>query len=96
MGVLIVVGDLVGRGNQSAKRATPLHVVIGRTDRKAVLVPCELTAAPMALVLDESARLLDNLNLEWFLRVRQLAGPAVRRCPAACDTAVRGTARGLS
>jgi hypothetical protein len=60
----MIAGDLVGRGNQSPKRATPLNAVIRRTDRKAILVSCEHTTAPVALVLNQSTRLFNDLELE--------------------------------
>jgi hypothetical protein len=89
VGAIIVLSELVGRGNQCTKRATPLHTVIRRTDRKAIFVPCELTAAPVSLVLDESSRLLNDLNLEWFRH---------DDCPLrrAVDLTLKGTTRGLS
>jgi hypothetical protein len=64
VGVIKIVGHSVGRGNQCPKCATPLCAPIRRRDRKAISVSCELTTAPAPLILNKSARLLDNLDLE--------------------------------
>ena len=61
-----VVGNLISRGNQSAKGATPLcPLSVGHTGQ-GIHVSCELATAPVPLIFDKSPSLFDDLMFECF------------------------------
>jgi hypothetical protein len=66
VGPIKVVGDLISRGDQSAKGATPLCPAIRWTYGQGIDVSCELTTAPVPLIFYESPSLFDDLSLEWL------------------------------
>ena len=61
-----VVSDLISRGDQSTKGATPLGTAIRWTYGQGFHVSRELATTPVLLIFDESSSLLDNLTLECF------------------------------
>ena len=61
-----VVGNLIRRGDQSAKGAASLCPAIGWAYGQGIHVSRELTTAPVPLIFDESSSLFDDLKLECF------------------------------
>ena len=61
-----VVSDLISRGDQSTKGATPLGPAIRWTYGQGIHVSRELATTPVLLIFDESSSLFDNLKLKCF------------------------------
>ena len=61
-----VVGNLISRGDQSAKGAAPLCPAIGWAYGQSIYVSREFSTAPVPFIFDESASLFDDLKLERF------------------------------
>src|SRR5262245_31372543 len=64
--LIVIVGELVSRCNQSTQRATPLCPAIRRTDGTGINVSCKLATAPVLLIFYKRPSVFDDLNLEWF------------------------------
>lgn len=65
VGLTVIVGDLIGRRDQSAQATAPYHPLICWIHRTAICIPRELITAPVPLVLDKGSRSFYNLKLEW-------------------------------
>jgi hypothetical protein len=58
-----IVGNLISRGDQSAKGTTPLYPAIGWTYGQGIHVSRAFTTAPVPLIFNESSSPFDDLNL---------------------------------